>query len=259
FAGVPEIPEAVQHLVVIFRYRGVDFDEVEAWLETSGGHVGVETGEIAVGDERVVRLDHQSSLAARLFEDLRDGCRARVDGEPLRKREGVGVEMPPGRGELDPRYERNAALPCDRLQRSMIDGGVVVADKEQIEARVELRARQVRRRRDGLGLVGMVMEVRSKPPLRAGVELLSQHDADGLGGAGFERHAHFSRRREETAPRGYLEDIRSRGQGEISLPLGVELGKESLAPQELNELPLTLLDGDSCVQRGTVGVRDAHL
>src|SRR6185369_745382 len=94
---------------------------------------------------------------------------------------------------------------------------------------------------------------------RAGVELLSQHDADGLGCAWSERHTHFPRSRNEPATRGHAKDISPRGQKEIGVAFGIELGEKRLASQELNELPLTPLDGDSRVQRRTVGVCDTHL
>src|SRR5258708_38515973 len=102
---MPKRPQVVQDSIVIVRLHGVDFDELEVWIEAPGYRINGQAGKIPVGIEGMIDLYNQSALAARFREHLINGCGTGIDLQRLAGQQRKGVEVGPGRGELDRRNE----------------------------------------------------------------------------------------------------------------------------------------------------------
>ncbi len=169
-SGIPEIPQRMQHLFIVIVLGSIHLDEVEPGVETAGRNPCGQACEIPIGYERMVDLHDGCALAACFLQDRIDGCGAGIDRKFLVRQERVGVEMAPGRGELDRRNERDPAAIGDPLQHLVVHRRVVIAHEEKIEPGRKLRARKIRRRRHCLSLIRMVVHVGRVPPLRRRIE-----------------------------------------------------------------------------------------
>jgi hypothetical protein len=85
----------MNHLHVVLGHRAVDLDQVETRIESAGRNPVRHTGEVAIGNEGVIRLYHQGSEPPRFPEELLDRGGAGIDGQLRPERERVGIEVGP--------------------------------------------------------------------------------------------------------------------------------------------------------------------
>ena len=173
---VPIVPEPMNYLHVVVGRRCIDLNQVECRVEAAGRDAGCDAGEVAIGNERMIHLNHDGAQAPRLPEYVIDRGGAGIDRGLIAEGKRVGVEMAPRCRQLDGRDEWNAAAGGDLLQCPVIDGRIVIADEQKIQAGRKLGARQIRRRRDCLRLVGVMVQVGRIPTAGRRVEKRREKD-----------------------------------------------------------------------------------
>jgi hypothetical protein len=257
---VPIVPEAMDHFRVVLGHRGIDLDEVECRVESTGRDAARNAGEVAIGNERMIHLNHEGAQATSFPEQLIDRGGPGIDRQLLAQGQRIRVEMAPRCRQLDGRNEGNPTAGGNRLQSPVIDGRIVIADEQQIQSGRKLRARQIRGRRDRLRLVGVMMQVRPIPAAGGWIEKRRQQDFFLLVGARADSHRHLPAGSEKRPAMRYLEAVIPRRDRDLRAALSIEVGKEFLSAEKLDQRALPLKDGDARIQgNGAARINDREL